>query len=183
MSHKTVLKSLITEHKVKFIAEVGVCRGALCRSNLKNCSSQIAEYWAIDPWRHMGLGHGKSSKYSSERWETLYLRNCQRMLQHKQLRIIRSASLDAVEIFPDGYFDLVYLDASHKYEDVKNDIEAWKVKVRDAGILAGHDYNLKKSAGVRQAIDEVFNKDELSFEEDGVWFVKYLRRSRFIKGA
>ena len=167
MSHKTVLKNLILEERIAVIAEVGVCRGALCRSLLKNCHDQIKEYWAIDPWQHIGNGHGKSSRYDDERWETLYLRNCERMITHPQLHIVRSKSLNVVDLFPDHYFDLVYLDASHKYEDIRRDIDIWILKVKEGGILAGHDY-YKKTEGVYKAVQESFGTDFIE-DEDTVW--------------
>lgn len=167
MSHKTVLKNLILDKKIKKIVEVGVCRGALCRSLLKNCGDVIEEYWAIDPWVHMGAGHGKSSRYTDERWETLYLRNCGRMLKHPQLHIIRSRSEDAVSVFDDGYFNLVYLDANHNYEGISLDIKLWMPKVRKGGIFAGHDY-YKKTTGVYNAVQEAFG-DGFEEAEDTVW--------------
>lgn len=49
-------------------------------------------------------------------------------------------SLEAVKQFEDQSLDFVFIDASHEYEDVKNDITAWLLKVKKGGILAGHDY-------------------------------------------
>ena len=81
MSHKTVLKNLILENDFKKVAEIGVCKGGLCRSVIKNCRNVLEQYWAIDPWREMGNGHGKSSRYDQERWDYLYYHNCKRMLK------------------------------------------------------------------------------------------------------
>jgi len=49
-------------------------------------------------------------------------------------------SASASKLFTDGFFDLVFLDASHWYPEVIKDINLWKPKVRPGGILAGHDY-------------------------------------------
>lgn len=166
-THKTVLKNLILENNIKVMVEVGVCRGALCRSLLGNCHKQIKEYWAVDPWKDMGKGHGKSSRYDDERWETLYLRNCERMIKYPQLHIVRSKSLNAVNMFPDHYFDLVYLDGNHNYIEIKKDIILWLPKVKKGGILAGHDY-YKKTEGVYKAVQESFGTD-FTEKEDTVW--------------
>jgi len=37
-------------------------------------------------------------------------------------------------------FDWFWIDADHRYENVKRDIELWYPKVKVGGILAGHDY-------------------------------------------
>jgi hypothetical protein len=36
--------------------------------------------------------------------------------------------------------DFVYIDANHKYDAVKKDLELWYPKVRKGGVFAGHDY-------------------------------------------
>jgi predicted O-methyltransferase YrrM len=53
--------------------------------------------------------------------------------------VIHANGRDVVDRFPDGYFDLVYVDAGHGYEDANSDIQAWRSKVRPGGILCGHD--------------------------------------------
>jgi hypothetical protein len=50
--------------------------------------------------------------------------------------------------------DFVYIDASHRYRDVKSDIAAWRKLVRPGGILAGHDYIEARGCGVIQAVNE-----------------------------
>jgi predicted O-methyltransferase YrrM len=52
--------------------------------------------------------------------------------------------------------DFVYIDASHEYEDVKNDLEWWFPKIIKGGLLCGHDYT----------IQELFQKINQSSTED-----------------
>ena len=49
-------------------------------------------------------------------------------------------SVEALETFPDGYFDWIYIDAQHDYEGVKRDIGVARRKVKDAGLLVFNDY-------------------------------------------
>lgn len=87
------------------------------------------------------------------------------------------SSSDAVKFIPNGYADIVYIDACHDYKSVRNDIEIWIPKIRNGGIIAGHDYesneyderyiNLDvvdhKHHGVIKAVNDVlrdFNVDE-----------------------
>lgn len=51
--------------------------------------------------------------------------------------------------------DLVYIDASHRYEDVAADIDFWLPLVKKGGIISGHDYS-HKFLGVIKAVDERF---------------------------
>lgn len=57
----------------------------------------------------------------------------------ESIRVVRRPSPDAADEFPDGFFDLVYVDANHAYSSVSRDIEAWLPKVKQGGILCGHD--------------------------------------------
>lgn len=42
--------------------------------------------------------------------------------------------------FPDGYFDLIYVDADHSYDAVTRDIEAARSRLRPGGYLIFNDY-------------------------------------------
>jgi len=48
-------------------------------------------------------------------------------------------SVHAAEIMRDGFFDLIFIDGDHSYHATRNDIAAWRGKVRAGGILCGHD--------------------------------------------
>ena len=49
--------------------------------------------------------------------------------------------------------DLVHLDASHEYEDVRRDVEQWWPLLSPTGVLLGDDY-LGYWVGVKRAVDE-----------------------------
>lgn len=83
---------------------------------------------------------------------------------------IKGFSWDMAEQFDDGYFDFVFIDADHSYPAVQKDIAAWLPKVRDGGILAGHDYGNTYHPGVKVAVDEVFK--DVNTEEGTVWWVR-----------
>jgi hypothetical protein len=55
-------------------------------------------------------------------------------------------SEEAAPKIPDGSLDFAYIDANHAYEYVKRDIELWWPKIRDGGMLAGHDYLIPQVA-------------------------------------
>ena len=53
---------------------------------------------------------------------------------------MRMSSMEAVKKFQDESLDFVFIDGSHEYEDIKDDIISWLPKVKRGGVLAGHDY-------------------------------------------
>lgn len=65
--------------------------------------------------------------------------------------------------------DLIYIDADHRYEAVKEDIWRWAPHVRPGGILCGHDYGIFD--GVEQAVHEIFEPEELTVQGN-VWAVR-----------
>ena len=71
---------------------------------------------------------------------------------------LKMTSLEAVQKFKDESLDFVFIDASHEYEDVRDDILAWYPKVKPGGIIAGHDYYHEEHdwfPGVKQAVNEL----------------------------
>ncbi len=68
---------------------------------------------------------------------------------------IYKTSEEAHEDVPDGELDFVYIDGNHEYEYVKRDIELYEPKVKDGGLIAGHDYNLYEN-DVNKAVHEIY---------------------------
>lgn len=75
----------------------------------------------------------------------------------------RMLSHDAAPLFPDGHFDWAYVDASHFYDDVKRDLQAFWPKLRVGGYLLGDDYDRRGiwDHGVTRAVDELRRQDSV----------------------
>ena len=78
---------------------------------------------------------------------------------------------------PDGSQDYVYLDACHKYEFVKQDLQFWYPKVRSGGVFGGHDYDGRGDRrgwfGVKKAVDEWCKETDhtVTKASGNVWWV------------
>ena len=71
--------------------------------------------------------------------------------------MLRASSPVAARMFPPGFFDFVYIDASHSADAAMADIMAWWPLVRSGGLFAGHDYFDQLPAfGVKKAVDFFF---------------------------
>lgn len=66
----------------------------------------------------------------------------------------------AVKIFKDGVADLVFIDADHRYQYFKHDLGHWWGKVKEGGIICGHDSDIYYSSYPnRQLLDFLSNYD------------------------
>ena len=172
--HGIALDSLIREKNLKVIAEIGIEYGKLLKHLLKSPSSEvIEEYWAVDPWKPVGLKYGPKLGYrTGQEWFELYKTICECMRQFQQLRVLKMSSVEAASLFHEKYFDFVYIDGDHCYIAVMDDILAWLPKVKEGGIIGGHDYNI---GNLRKAVVEVFGEDNIKNpEEDRKVWLKFL---------
>ena len=171
--HFDVLPRLLTDNRIRTFAEIGVYKGKFLKYMLRQIGGYLDQYWAIDQWKVLeGEKPRAMGKVQQPVWDRMYLYACQMMTYFPALRVMRQSSLEAAKLFPDGYFDMVYIDASHFYEHVLEDIAAWKPKVRPGGILGGHDYiNKRGSLMAKKAVDESF-PEGVNTMEDMVWWVQ-----------
>ena len=56
------------------------------------------------------------------------------------VRIVPKGSAEAAAMYKDGTLDFVYIDADHHYKNIVQDIKCWLPKVKQNGVIAGHDY-------------------------------------------
>jgi len=179
--HQYIVEDIIKENGFKIVLEIGVYKATMA-DHVSTACKDISEYWAIDQWDVLSEKHHKLADITKENWDALYLRACQLSLKHKPLKIMRLKSVEAAKLFPEHYFDFIFIDASHLYEDVKEDIIAWHPKVRPGGILAGHDYGVGKQRGyeVNKAVDEVFGKDGIEVFGKSTWVRRIVGKKQYV---
>ena len=166
--------SLARKHGCGILAEVGVLAGALASQVLKTLGDQIEEYVCVDPWKVYEewadrplWDYEQTQKY----WESKYERVLQLSGRFKQIRIMRMTSVEAAKRLPDNHFDLVYLDGVHDFPNGINDIWSWLPKIKDDGIISGHDY-YSRFIGYIRAVDFVFGEDHVLPEHSLSWHVR-----------
>jgi predicted O-methyltransferase YrrM len=119
----------------------------------------------IDPWIS-GIGEINDRVDMQE----VYTRFVDRMCKYENLTVLKHYAQDVIDNFDEGSIDVLYIDASHMYENVKRDL-LWKSKVREGGFVTGHDYWPGKFEGVIHAVNEVFGKPDKVFS-DTSWIVR-----------
>lgn len=88
-----------------------------------------------------------------------------------KFKVIIGDSADTASLFEDKSLEFVFIDANHEYLSVKRDILAWLPKIKEGGVLAGHDY--PAYTGVKQAVDEIFGRrfDKSYIHDELSWLI------------
>ena len=130
-------------------AEMGVERGLNADDMLSNIN--FDKLYLIDDYAPYTdyLGGFCPPDIQEKVYEQMYTN----LKQHlNKIVFITRSSKQAVKLFPDEFFDFVYIDGNHNYENVKEDIGLWLSKVKIGGVLGGHDFDLRNA--VRQDVAE-----------------------------
>jgi hypothetical protein len=147
------------------IAEIGAnrCSNAFSMlTMLADCSAvTYVELYLIDSWGRRGAESGtKEEGYPDNNDDLEGLHNynrCKQLLSRAfpgsvaglnstisrnaatQVQLLRMVSAKAALLFPDEFFDFVYIDALHTYTMSKQDLIIWWPKVAPGGLFAGDD--------------------------------------------
>ncbi|MHA2313468.1 MAG: class I SAM-dependent methyltransferase [Candidatus Thorarchaeota archaeon] len=132
-----IIIGLIKDNNCRRIAEIGVCKGQTAIPVLKACP-ELVEYILVDP-----------DKNDDVAWAIKGYPCANYMILTSKM---------AHEFVEDRSLDLIFIDALHDYESVRDDIGYWLPKVKHGGIMCGHDYENKRFPGVSQAVHEVFDE-------------------------
>lgn len=149
-----VFKKLIDEVNPQTIIEIGSWKGM---SALHMASLSDANIYCVDTWLGAEEFYREPTKERSllsvHGYPQVYYQFLSNVLQSPYADRIHPVPLPssvAVTLLPSA--DLIYIDGSHEYADVRDDIERYKDK---APILFGDDYGNTDFRGVKQAVDEI----------------------------
>jgi hypothetical protein len=148
----------------KFV-EVGSWRGrsaSFMGVEIHNSNKKIY-FDCVDTWKG-SVEHQSDPSIINDTLYSEFLSNT-KSLSHI-IRPIRLSSLEAAKLYDDNSLDFVFIDASHEYNDVVDDINAWLPKVKEGGTLAGHDIG---NHDVKKAVDSTLKSYQTI---DGCWVVK-----------
>jgi beta-1,4-mannosyl-glycoprotein beta-1,4-N-acetylglucosaminyltransferase len=165
--------------KAKTVIEIGSWHGRSSRALADNLPDN-GRLFCVDHWA--GSAVERNTNHQSAAWndgDHAFLEFSDNLSDHIQsgkVIPVRMSSKNASAWFKKQGIkaDLIFIDAGHTYEEVKEDIGLWKDVVFENGILSGHDYNYTDGmwAGVTQAVDEAFNLPTIQQEDTNIWAIK-----------
>ena len=148
------------------VAEIGVAKGQFTQQVRTVCKPSF--YALVDPWRHQdeNVYYGDSNNAAQADQDRRHAAVSKRFASSKagrECKVFRMFSADAVKEFPDKHFDWVFVDANHSYEACLEDLRLWAPKVRDDGLICGHDFAVHGAAraakfGVVDAVKDFANE-------------------------
>lgn len=116
-------------------------------------SGKDIRFDCVDTWR----GDKFTGVFETDELYDEFIKNMNPVVEY--YNPYRMTSIEAAENYADESLDFVFLDASHDYESVMQDIVAWYPKVKVGGYIGGDDY-WPTLPGVIRAVDEFFGDDK-----------------------
>lgn len=158
------IEHLVKKYNFKIGAELGVWKGRTFLHLLKTCPS-IELLYGIDLWESQPDNQGPEDYMDwPHRENENYVREQAKKFNEKAV-VIKDWTTNAANLVDDNTLDFVFIDADHSSESVKQDLDCWIPKIKQSGMIIGHDYNWET---VRVVADAYFN--EIKVGPDNLWF-------------
>jgi predicted O-methyltransferase YrrM len=152
------------------VVEVGSWKGASTAVLAHVARTHGGRVFAVDHWRGSpGLPHHTQARELDVL--SVFRRNLRSLGLDDVVYPMVMPSAVAAELFPPETADLVFIDADHRYQTVRDDLEHWQPKLRRGGILCGHDsetYYGRLSPGEQRLVDEHREQDTVGRLHPGV---------------
>lgn len=171
--HAKVLIYLLNQREYGIGCEVGVHTGDTTVALLAHLP-KIRVYHAIDPWvsyeQYDGTKYRKPGHKQLKTWGQAKKRFMEVIKPfHKRVSVYEMTSVEACKKIKDESLDWIFIDANYEYPYIKENLELWTPKVKEGGIVSGHDYG-GKWRDIKKAVDEFVQKNKLHIEANYVWW-------------
>lgn len=135
----------------------------------------------IDIWQPLEGYRDVANVPTSEQVERMVCAIRQVSPHWLRVRVVQELSENAAKMIPDGSLDWIYIDANHDFESVTKDLEIWTPKVKEGGLVAGHDFldgvllinDVETVFDVESAVTDYFRERhiESTREQFPTWFL------------
>jgi hypothetical protein len=148
--------------RMQSVIEIGSWKGR----STKELLDGGATVTAVDHWKGTSAD-GDSTDFIAQQ-EDVYAEFMKNVGHYPNLKVMKMCSLEAAKSLNGDRFDMGFIDATHDYENMKADLEAWLPKVKK--LICGHDYS-PGWPGVVRAVNEKFGADKIK-TCGSIWYVE-----------
>lgn len=131
--------------------------------------SNISKIYGVDPYvsvlneiENIPMGQ-KEADYA----RSLAIHNIKFSGVSDKIEIIEDTSLNAAKKFEDFSLDFVFWDCPTTYDSFLLDLNAWYIKIKNGGIMSGHDWHFVKDIVI--SFKNNIKNDSLLIVNDNVW--------------
>jgi len=157
----------------KNILEVGSWMGRSTNALLKGAGENQGYVTSVDTWGGSVDTRDMTNWMAKEKdvFE-IFKKNTEK---YSNLSVFKGKSVESANYFQNATFDMIFIDAGHTKQEVQDDIYAWLPKVKENGIICGHDY-IESWMGVIEAVNGIFGKPD--GVEGTIWWVDLGKREK-----
>jgi hypothetical protein len=182
------------------IVEIGARSGGFSIFWAEIALKYRAKLFCVDWFRGTDSEHVEATENDPEKYDGFAVRTELRRALNGfgeclDYFVLPFESAVAARLFDDYTVDIVFIDAEHVYDGVKRDLVTWMPKVRQGGVISGHDYEAKVTldnllwpvvvehshegytqdglnwhCGVIRAVGEMFRPESIN-ESQSIWWV------------
>jgi len=154
---RSELTNLLQENSIG--CELGVFRGDFSQELLN--SKKFSTLYLVDPFEGQ-IESGDKDGNNIQRFSGEDLFNMVKgRFSPPICEVRREDSLSFLERVPSKFFDFIYIDTNHQYDQTVRELNLALLKIKDGGFICGHDYSAAHFYGVYQAVNEFAEKTGL----------------------
>lgn len=146
------------------MVEIGVFRGEFSREIIQIANP--AELFLVDIWLgSYGSGDKDGNNHLNiDNMEEVYLNLYHQTKSKNNIHVIRAGSIPFLKSCEDNYFDVIYVDGDHTAKAVYEDLVWSYKKIKQGGLLMGHDFHYKIGGEVAYAVNKFCNEYRQTIE-------------------
>jgi glycosyltransferase involved in cell wall biosynthesis len=109
---------------------------------------------------------GTDNEVKEDNYRHIFEGNIERFRISDQVTVYEGSTDHTHILFPDTYFDLLFIDADHSEQAVRKDLKNWLPKMKPGSTISGHDYG--NHPGVSKVVNETWDNVRVNDEHFGI---------------
>lgn len=138
------LERLIRDHSNPnmIVFELGSYTGKSAMTMLPYIRQMKGRLYCVDWFKgNPGVTAEITTSYQNHNIFEIFMNNIKESGYEDCVTVLVGTSRDVARIVAQESADFIFIDADHRYSNVKSDIVAWYQKLKPGGLICGHDFD------------------------------------------